>query len=176
MAATASVQECTGAGAGSWATVTAAKFCTADDNNPGTTNPIPIPAAGTKYSYWKSHCLQFTGAFTSITDIEIYTDGGGFGTGITCSVGTETIAEASYVQSTGTPGDTGTEMVAGHSGVTGKADLFGYTSGGTKSVDAGPYTSADDRCKHVVLQLDVISTATSGELTPETITFQYDEV
>lgn len=175
MAATADVQECNGAAAGSWNTVTAAKFCTSDAYDPGTTNPIPIPPSGTKYSYWKSHCLNFTGTFTEITNIKIYTDGVGFGTGILVNIGDEMIVEASYVQATGTPGDTGDEMVAGHSGITGKSDLFGYVVGTPKDVDAGPISSPG-RCKHVVLQMDVDDTASPGEQTPETITFQYDEV
>jgi len=175
MAATADVQECNGAAPGSWNTVTAAKFCTADNYNPGTSNPIPIPPSGTKRSYWKSHCLDFGGTFTEITNIKIYTDGGGFGTGITVNVGNETIAEASYEEATGTPGDTGDEMVANHSGITGKTDFFSYVSGSPKDVDAGPISSPG-RCKHVVLQMDVDDTASPGEQTPETVTWQYDEV
>ncbi|GAJ06578.1 unnamed protein product, partial [marine sediment metagenome] len=131
--------------------------------NPGTTFPIPIPAADTKYSFWKSHCLNFGGEFTEITNIKIYTDGGGFGTGITCNVGDETIDAADYVEATGTDGDTGTEMVAGHGGITGKADLFTYDVDTPKDVDAGPITEVG-QSKHVVLQLDVINTASLGEL------------
>lgn len=175
MAATADVQECNGADAGTWTTVTAAKFCTKDVYNPGTTYPIPIPAEGTKYSFWKSHCLLFGGTFTEITNIKLYTDGVGFDTGITVKVGTETLAAASYVQATGTDGDTGTEMVTGHGGITGSADLFTYDVDTPKDVDAGPITEAG-KSKHVVLQMEVISTASPGELDAETLTFQYDEV
>jgi len=175
MAATVDVEECNGVPAGVWSIVTAAKFCTDDVYNPGTTNPIPIPAAGTKRSFWKSHCLNFGGTFTEITNVKIYTDEGGFGTGITTNIGNETIAEASYVEATGSVGDDGDEMVASHGGITGKVDLFGYGSAAPKDVDAGPI-SAPGRCKHVVLQMDVADTASPGELSPETITWQYDEV
>ncbi|MBA7636229.1 hypothetical protein ES703_43845 [subsurface metagenome] len=175
MAASADVQECNGEAPGVWTTVTAAKFCTKDMHNPGTTYPIPIQAAATNYSFWKSHCLLFGGEFTEITNIKIYTDGVGFGTGITVNVGDETLAAASYVQATGTDGDTGTEMVTGHSGITAKTDFFTYTSEAAKDVDAGPISEAG-KSKHVVLQMDVIDTATPGELDTEEITWQYDEV
>lgn len=175
MAATASVQEGNEASV-SWTTITAGKFCTSDNNNPGDSYPIPIPTAGTKRSYWKSHCLYFTGTYTEISNIRIHTDGGGFGTGITCYVGDETLAAGSYEQATGTEGDTGDEIVASHSGITAKTDLFSYTSASKKTVDTGSYTGTGDRSKHVVLQLDVASTATAGDLAQEQIVWSYDEV
>lgn len=176
MAATVDVREINGAAAGTPSVVTAAKFCTADVFNPGTANPIPIPAAGSKYSYWKSHELYLTGTYTEISNIKIYTDGGGFGTGIAVNIGDETLVAGSYEQATGTPGDTGDEVVANHTGITGVTDLFGYDLASPKDVDAGPYSAPPERTKHVVLQMDVINTASPGEKTPETITFQYDEV
>lgn len=175
MAATADVQECNGADTGTWTTVTNARFCTKDVYNPGTTFPVPIPSDGPNYSYWKSHCLSFGGSFTQITNIKIYTDGTDFGTGITTNVGNETIAEGAYVQATGTEGETGTEMVTGHSGITGKTGFFTFDVDSKKDVDAGPI-EAPGRCKHIVLQLDVASSATQGVLSPETITWVYDEI
>lgn len=176
MAATVDVREINGAAAGTPTVVTAAKFCTADDPNPGTTNPIPIVTGQTKRSYWKSHELYLSGTYTQITTIKIYTDGGGFGTGITTYIGDETLVAGSYQQATGTPGDTGDEMVATHAGITAKTDLFTFVVGAPKTVDAGPYSTPPERTKHVVLQMDVADTASPGEKTPETVTWQYDEV
>jgi hypothetical protein len=60
-----------------------------------------------------------TGPDTQVDNVKFYTDGGGYGTGITTKVGTETPvknsgANTGYEVATGTPGDTGDEMVAGH--------------------------------------------------------------
>lgn len=176
MAATVDVREINETSPGTPNVVTAAKFCTADLYNPGTTNPIPIPPSGTKRSYWKSHELYLSGAYTEISNIKIYTDGTGFGTGITTNIGDETLVSGSYEEATGTPGDTGDEVVANHTGITGVTDLFGYVEATPKDVDVGPYSSPPERSKHVVLQLDVDDTASPGEQTPETITWQYDEV
>jgi hypothetical protein len=176
MAATVDVRELNGSGP-TPSVVTAAKFCTADNNNPGTSNPIPIVAATTKYSYWKSHELYFTGSFTSITNIDIYCDGDMFDTGCEVYIGDTTLASGSYEQATGTPGDTGNEMVANHTGISARTNLETYTSGSRKTVDAGPITSAGTSSKHVVLQCEVDGdTASPGEKGPETITWQYDEV
>jgi len=172
MAAVVDVQEGNGA-AVTWNLVTAARFCTADDPAPAATNPIPIPAAGTNRSYWKSHAIAFSGAFTNVTNVKIYTDGVGFGSGCIEYIGVETLTLAQYAQATGTPGTTGNEMVASHANIASKQLLFAFTSTSPKTVDAGPITSG--RCKHVVTQLDVDPTAAAGTKTAETITWRYDE-
>lgn len=176
MAATVDVREINGAGAGTPTIVTAAKFCTADVPNPGTTNPIPIVAGQTKRSYWKSHELYLSGSYTQISNIYIYCDGAMFEAGITTYIGNETLVAASYSQATGTPGDTGDEMVTNHPGITAKTNLNTYVVGSPKLVDAGPYSTPPERTKHIVLQIDVADTATSGEKGPETATWRYDEV
>ena len=174
MVATATVKEGNGVTV-TWTTITNGRFCTADDDNPGLTNPIPIPTAGTKYSYWKNHCLDFSDTFTQITNVKIYTTDLDFGTGTTVNVGDETLAAGSYEQALGTPGDTGTEVITGHTGISAKTDFSTYVTGNRKTVDAGPITSPGV-CKHIVLQMDVGTTAVQGQKTPETITWVYDEI
>jgi len=176
MGATAAVKECNGAAPGAWNTVTAAKFCTSDAYNPATTFPIPIPAAGLRYSYWKSHSLTFTGTWTSLTNVKVYTDTTGFGTGIVVALGTPQLGTTDYHQATGTEGTTGDEFVAGHPHVDGSVDFFGYGSASPYTVDAGPLSGTPAYSNMVILQMVVSSAASPGELTPETITFQYDEV
>ena len=46
-----------------------------DQGTPQITYPIPIPAAGFNYSYWKHVCLGVTGTFTSVSNIRHYCDG-----------------------------------------------------------------------------------------------------
>jgi len=162
------------------------RFKTADDATIDTNNPIPIPAAGTKYSYWKQIYLYCgTAPSTQVDNVKLYTDAGGFGTGITVKAGdefpTKTAAlDTGYEVATGTPGDTGDEMVAAHAGLTGSTDVFTFTSGAPLSVtitEAGNIIDAiGETTNYVCLQMEVGSTASPGDLTDETFTFQYDEV
>ena len=162
------------------------RFKTADDATIDTNNPIPIPAAGTKYSYWKQMYLYCgTAPSTKVDNIKFYTDEGGFGTGITVKAGDEfptktAASDAGYEVATGTPGDTGDEMVAAHAGLTGSTDVFTFSSAAPLSVSIGEAGNIIDAIgettNYVILQMEVISTASPGDLTDETMTWKYDEV
>lgn len=174
MPATAVVRELSGAGP-TPTVITAARFKTADDAVVDATNPVPIPVAGVNRSFWKCHELRFTGAFTTITNVAIFSDGGGFA-GVTTFIADETIAPAAYQQASGVVGVNGDEMVAFHGGVTAKTDLFSFTTGAPKTVDAGPIAGPPVSSRHVVLQVDVPTTASQGDLPDETLTWRYDEI
>ena len=189
MAATVDVQEGNGAGP-DWTTKTAIRFCTADNHNPGSDNPIPIPESGFNYSFWKSICLALSGTFTTINNIRFYSDGA-----IGWNVGTEGelrvgvrdsgdngCPDGSYDQATGTVGETGHDMedaTNGHAYYKGQttksASVADYTSGSPLTVDTTDHTTPE-RTNHVVLQVKLDDDATQGEQTDETLTFKYDEV
>lgn len=162
------------------------RFKTADNATIDTINPIPIPTSGTKYSYWKQIYLEVTGGtFTQIDNVKIYSDGSNFGTGITLNVGDETPthnsgSDAGYEVATGTPDDTGDEVVATHTGITGVTNMFSFTGGSPKSVSiseaGGVINATGESTDYVVLQVAVLNTATAGDLPDETLTFQYDEI
>lgn len=162
------------------------RFKTADNATIDDNDPIPIPTAGTKYSYWKQIYLYCgTAPSTKVDNVKLYSDGTGFGTGITLKVGEQfpvktNALNTGYEVATGTPGDTGDEMVAAHAGLTSSVDMFGKTSGSPLSVtinEAGNIIDAiGETTNYVCLQMEVISTASPGNLTDETLTFQYDEV
>jgi hypothetical protein len=172
MAASVDVQEANGAGP-TWNIVTSARFATMDSYNPGTSNPIPIPTSGTNRSFWKHHALWFSGSFSQITNVRIYSDGAMWSSGQQSYIAVETLTEAQYAQASGTVGTTGANMVAGNPNV-GSKQLFNiFTSGSPKVVDSGPITSG--RCKAVVLQLDIDNLASAGTLAAETVTWRYDE-
>ena len=162
------------------------RFKTNDDATIDQVNPIPIPAAGTKYSYWKQLYLKCaTAPSTKVDNVRFYTDGAGFGTGITVKVGDQlpaktSISDAGYEIATGTPGDTGDEMVAAHAGLTTSSDVFTKTSGSPLSVTIGEASSQIDAIgettNYVVLQMEVGTTASPGDLAEETFTWQYDEI
>ncbi len=158
---------------------------TEDDAVIDANNPIPIPSSGTNRSFWKHIFLQATGGtFTQIDNVQFYTDGSGFGTGITTFVGDETPTKnsgstAGYDQATGTVGTDGDELTT-HTNITAKTDAFTFTSGSPKGVsisEAGAIINATgETTNYVVAQMDVASTASPGDLTDETWTFQYDEI
>jgi len=161
------------------------RFKTADDPTIDANNPIPIPASGTKRSFWKHIFLEVTaGPFTQIDNVKFFTDGTGFGTGITTFVADETptknsASTAGYDQATGMVGDDGDELTT-HTNVTAKTDAFTFTSGTPKTVsisESGAIIDAvNETTNYVIGQMDVASTAGPGDLPNETWTFQYDEI
>ena len=162
------------------------RFKTADDFDIDANNPIPIPATGTKRSFWKSIFLKaIAGPFVQIDNVKFFTDGAGFGTGIQVFVGNElpvrtSISTAGYVQAVGVVGDDGTELVAGYTGITGKSDAFGFDTMTPKTITISETGSVIDAVgettNYLVAQMDVDSTAGPGDLPNETWTFQYDEI
>jgi len=162
------------------------RFKTADDSTIDANNPIPIPASGTKRSFWKHIYLQVTaGPFTQIDNVKFFTDGTGFGTGITVFIGDETPTRNSasttgYDQATGSVGDDGDELTT-HANISTKTEAFGnFTSGTPKTIsisEAGAIINAvGESTNYLLAQMDVDSTAGPGDLPNETWTFQYDEI
>ncbi len=161
------------------------RFKTADDAVIDANNPIPIPAGADNRSFWKHIFLQATGGtFTQIDNVQFYTDGTGFGTGITVQIGNETPTKnsgstAGYDQATGTVGTTGDELTT-HANVSGKVDAFGFTSGTPKAVSISEsgaiIDTSGETTNYIVVQMDVANTASPGDLADETWTFQYDEI
>lgn len=162
------------------------RFKTADDATIDNQNPIPIPNTGSVNSFWKQIYLKVTGGtFTQIDNVKFYTDGSGFGTGITTYVGDDmptknSGSSAGYEVATGTAGSDGYEIVANHAGISAKTDAFTYTSGAPKSVSISESGSLMDAVgettNYLVFQMNVASTAGPGNLADETWTYQYDEI
>lgn len=181
MAATVQIHRYTGAGPTDEGSITQSRFSTSDNHyTTETTNPIPIPTAGTNYSFWMpTRIYAATTPSGTINNVKWYTDGTNSWTGVTLEVGTS----SAYSQATGTTGTTGDELTdTNYSGGTlsptnPTADnAFGYTSGSPLSVTgsiSNPSTGAFG--DYVILQLSVGSTASAGTLGTETITWQYDE-
>ena len=182
MVASARVKEINGAAPGTFATVTAARFATMDSNNPGISNPIPIPTTGFRRSYKKAFALAFAGTFTQINNVNIYTDGSDFGTGIDTLIGSNVAsgchALGSYRIALGQLGVDGSLLTyARHNGsvITAAGSFFGYTSGAKKLVGSQIFAAAGTT-RFIALQLKVGSNAVQGVLSAETITWTYDEI
>lgn len=179
MAATVTIRRWTGASGGPTKTditSTTTRASSSDAAAPGTADPIPIPAAGTNYSYWVSTRLSAdTSPSGTINNLRWFSDGSNnFGTGVTCKGQSAT----SYVQATGTQGTTGTQLTTGnHAGLSAApADVFGFTSGSPKSL-GGSVTnpSTGDFGDFFVFQIEIGTSAAPGTLPSETFSFRYDE-
>lgn len=163
------------------------RWKTNDNATIDSADPVPIPSAGTTYSYLKQIYLYCdTAPDTSIDNLKFYTDGTGYGTGITLNVGDQfpvknSASDAGYEVATGTPGSTGDEVTAAHAGVSSVTDAFSFTSGSplsgpTISEDSSIINAIGETSNYLVFQLAVINTATPGNKTDETLTIQYDEI
>lgn len=162
------------------------RFKTADDPTIDANNPIPIPASGTKRSFWKHMFLKATaGPFVQIDNVKFFTDGTGFGTGITVFIGDgdqirNSGSTAGYDQASGMVGDDGDELTT-HSSVSTKTEAFGNFDSSTPRTVTISETNAKienigETTNYVIAQMDVDSTAGPGDLPNEIWTFQYDEI
>lgn len=138
------------------------RFKVADNATVDTNNPIPIPAAGTNYSYIKQLRLNVTVAPSSgISNLKFYTDGANGWTGVTINAKTS----ASYTN----PATQGTSALAG------TADAFTYTSGSALAISGSIGATTGFVGDYVQLQMAVGTSASPGLLSSETLTFAYDE-
>lgn len=175
MAATVYIRRLTGAGP-TYTNIhsTTNRASTSDNPAPGSNDPIPIPTAGTKYSFWiVTRLYAFTAPTGTINNIKWYTDGSNdFGTGTAMKAQDAT----AYDQATGTQGDTGDILnTTNYPTLSGApTDAFGFTSGAPKSV-AGSTTTTGDFGDLMVYQIEIISTASVGTAPAERITWKYDE-
>jgi hypothetical protein len=140
-----------------------------------TANPIQVPAAGSNYSYWVNTRLtcSVTPAGT-INNLRWYTDGANnFGTGITL-IGNEA---TSYVQATGTAGQTGTQLTVGvYASLTAPVDPFTFTAAAPKSLAGSIANPATGQFGSLFVYQVVIGTTTNpGVSNQETFSWKYDE-
>lgn len=167
MPATVSIKELNGSGAGSANTVTNVRFCTADSYNPGSSNTLLKPAAGTNRSYLKTTYLNADTSPTGvINNVKWYTDGTIGWTGCTLYAGTTD----TYTEATGTPSVTGDDSAVATTAAS------TYTSASPLSVTGSISNPSTGKITdYVILQLDISTSATTGTLSTETITWKYDE-
>ena len=163
MAATVQIGEKNGAG-GTFTDKTSGtiRFKNADDANVDLNNPMVKPPSGSDWSFEKWLRFKVTGGtYSQITNVKAYSDGAnGFGTGISLY--------AKAVTSFATPAE-GTSA-------TGYSSFFDYTSGSPLTLGAGPFTSTGEKADHLVMLMEVASTASGGLLSAETLTVAWDEI
>ena len=190
MVADVVVKEAYGAGP-TEETITTARFCTTDNYNPVSTYPCVVPTSGFNYSYWKHFCIDFSGTFSEISNIRIYSDGTinwALGTGGDVLIGKRDTGDsgcppASYEQAAGTIGVTGYSIMDGTYGhdryvgqTPGVADIQDYTAGGTQLLLDSTVYDAAGTSYYAVMQVKIADDATQGTKAAETVTFLYDEI
>lgn len=185
MVATYTISRLTGSGP-TVTTVTNVRLRTDDANTADLTNPCLIDTV-LRRSYWASVALSFTGTYSQISNIRHYSDGTigwTYGTNGKLIRGNRDTGDigcptASYQQATGTGGVTGDDLVASHSYYSGQTTksvtLQTDTSGSPALIDSTAYV-ADNKSKHIVLQVYVDTDATNGVQSAETMTFICDEI
>ncbi len=159
------------------------RFKRADNPTIDSVAPCTIPASGTSYSRWKQIYLKCvtTAPSVQVDNVRLYTDAGGFGTGIAVKIGDQYPVHNSAATTGYDVADTDDQaMATGHTDITTSSDFFGKTVGAPATItisEAGSVIDAlNETTNYAVLQMEVISTATPGDLGNETITWKYDEI
>lgn len=162
MAASVYIYELTAAATGVDKTSGTVRFKSANETTVDTNNRLQIPSGATIYSYTKN--LQFyfgTAPSVDIQNLRAYSSGSNtLGTGV----------DVLY--------DTQTSFVTNTNASIGGTDIFTKTSGANINMatfNAGPYTGTGYKGDILRLQMSVANTAGSGAISPESITFAYDE-
>ena len=124
--------------------------------------PVNIPAAGSEYSYESWIRFECTVApDNECTNFKIWDDGVSMDTGVDITVNTD------VVNSYATPVDTQSAK--------GTRDSLGNHGAGAKINVSGSLTGSGDKTDFSVVQLEVINTASPGDITNKTVNFSYDE-
>lgn len=138
----------------------------------GTNNPVAIPTTGTKYSFWVSTQLEVVSGLGGTLDNIRWFMSGALDPGI----GLNGYSATSYVEATGSVGDTGDVLNTTNYPSLGATpvDLTPYTSGSPFSI-SGSTTGAGPVGDFMVYQFAVGPSANPGTSTPVTMTWRYDE-
>lgn len=161
MAATITMRGCTGTNAGTQADITAITYRSNDSVVNDSNNPITIPSSGTNHSYEKWILWEVDVApDNQCTNFKYWGPGTAPGTGLTVFAGTTA---------------TGVTPVNTDSTVATTQQDTNYSSSGSSLAISGTLAAIDDETDYLVLQLDVESTATQGDMTQQTYYYSYDE-
>lgn len=155
------------------------RFKQADNATIDANDIMPVPSGSAEYSRWKQVYLYCDVApDTQIDAIKLYSDGGGYGTGITVNVADEFPVKNSGSDAGYDVSDTN-QVMTNHTDVTGVTDLFSFTVGsplsGSISESGSVINAIGETSNYFVLQMVVLNTASISTLSHETITIQYDE-
>ncbi len=169
MAAVVKIYELTASASGTDKTASTVRFKLADNTTVDSSDPITIPSSGYTRSYTKQLRMYCASApDTQIDNLRFYSDGSNnFGTGVDVMASNVGPVPGTDINSNAT------------SAVGDETDLFGLTSGSPMNIDAyhtSTVTATGVFGDVVSLQMRVASTASSGALSAETVTWAWDEI
>jgi len=159
------------------------RYKEADDNTQDLVAPVTIPAAGTKWSFWKHNFIAFTSTFTQIDTINWFVTSFGW-TGATLWIDDN---DAGLTHANG-GSDDGYDVADGlndlntHSHITTPVNAgTTYTNSGSgKAIDIDESGSLIDasgeESNYWVTALELTTSATSGTQSAVTVTVEYDEI
>lgn len=163
MVASVAIYSYHGAAGATNAAVAAVRFKKADNDTADTNNRLPIPSAGSEYSYVK-HLAPYveSGTYTLIDTVQAYGDGA-LPTGIGMYM-----ADAAYTDPT-TQVDTALGSWADNYAT--------YVSGSPLSLAGSSASNAVGKIitNYLQMQMQVGATASAGVMAAETLTFSYLE-
>lgn len=152
------------------------RFKNADNATVDSNNRMVIPTAGSTgrdYSFEKWIQLRVDVApAVDIQNIKAYSDGTGFGTGVKVWYHTSTAADTVNGPQQPSSANDPPHVAASTTNMT---NFFTATSGSAISLSSTSYSSTGFIGNYLVMVLEVESSATQGTLTPEVLTFSYDE-
>jgi hypothetical protein len=166
--------------------VTNLRYKEADNNTQDLNNPVTIPAAGTKWSFWKHNFAAFTGTFTQIDNINLWVNTFNW-TGVTLWID-DNLAGLTHVSGGGAGADDGYDVADGlnnlntHTHITTPVNHGStHTSSGTaKPIDideaGGVIDAAGEESNYWVTAIEVGTTAVAGTQTARTENLEYDEI
>jgi hypothetical protein len=152
-------------------------FCSDDNVAPGNEHPLVKPGAGlTNRSFAKTLGFGFsTGPAVSCSDVQLYSDGAIGWTGCTLYIGDQ--LPSTYVQATGSVGNSGNDMTAVYSGViTSKTSFATYTSASPKTITMIKTSGTGIYTRFFIMQVDIADSAVVGVLGSEAISVKWLEV
>ncbi|MFX0084300.1 MAG: hypothetical protein ACFFAU_01400 [Candidatus Hodarchaeota archaeon] len=133
-----------------------------DPTTAASSAPITIPTSGTEYSYESWIRFKCTvGPDNQCTNFQIWDDAVALDTGVDITVNTDAVN--TYATPVVTQSTKGT-----------RASISDHGSGSKISI-SGTLTGVGDKTDFSVFQLEVISTASPGNMTEKTINYSYDE-
>ena len=163
MTATVQIWEMTSDTQGVDKTSGTVRFKAADDTTVDSNDRLQIPPSGFDWSYTKQLRANITGApSVDLQNLRAYSDGSNdFGTGVVVEYDTQETFQTQTDTDIG-----GTDLFTKTDGAPIDMDQTNDTDGKT---DTGNYGD------HLRLQMEIEDSAGPGSLTPETLTFAYDE-
>jgi hypothetical protein len=172
---------------GATATQTNLRYKEADNNTQDLVNPVTIPAAGTKYSFWKHTFLEVTaaGGFTQIDNVNLWVDTFNW-TGTTLWI--DDASQTALTHNLTSPSTVGYDVADGldilstHTHITTPVNHgTTHTSSGTAKVinisEAGGIINiVNETSDYWVTNVELTTSAVAGLQTARTENIEYDEI